>query len=669
MNPPLVSVIVPVYNCRATLGEALGSVFEQTIDPGLVEVIAVDDGSTDGSGDELDRLAEGRPGFSVVRRPNSGGPGAPRNAGIERARGRYLFFLDADDRLGPEALERMCAVAEEQGTDVVVGRYVGIGRGVAQFTKNIARVDVDDPDTDVYGASLTTHKLFRRELLERHGIRFPEGILAAEDKVFTAHAFLHSSGVSVVADHDCYYLVEREDGSSIMQAGGGWPEVFHGEVARSMLEQVMAHRGPGPARDRMLVRHFELEVLYGLDRRLLTAPEDVVDRVMDGMRRLCEDFLTPSVMMRMRPRYRVLAHSVRSGRRELLMRIIERAAASEPVPLLVDKARAYVAYPGFREPGASVPDTYFDVTDRLRVRRSLTALGWDGDRLGLGGTAVVSRLDPADRTIALLLRDKRSGGEHRVPCEAGGVGEDGDGGGDGEGGFTAALDPATAASGSPLPAGTWDLHVEVAHDRLVKEGRLGADRAEGVTAPKPRFVVSGGGVGASVTPFFTQGYDNLSLTVVPGPAALEKLLRVEAVGWDGLPRLLVRGSVPVSPASAAHVGVAVRLEARGGGDTKDAEVRLLPGAERLEFTAVTDLRGLAVGRWDVHLEFTVGGETARMRVPVRAGQPKVPPVPCATLGLRRASFYRTGGGNLAVHIVPGRVTALARSAGRRLTRR
>ncbi|WP_242903229.1 glycosyltransferase family 2 protein [Actinomadura terrae] len=657
MNPPLVSVIVPVYNCRATLGEALGSVFEQTLDPGLVEVVAVDDGSTDGSGDELDRLAAARPGLTVVRQPNSGGPGAPRNAGIERAQGRYLFFLDADDRLGPEALERMCAVAEEQGTDVVVGRYVGIGRGVARFTKNIARVSVDDPDTDVFGASLTTHKLFRRELLDRHGIRFPEGILAAEDKVFTAHAFLHSSGVSVVADHDCYYLVEREDGSSIMQAGGGWPEVFYGDVARSMLEQVMAHRGPGPARDRMLVRHFELEVLYGLDRRLLTAPEDVVDQVMDGMRRLCEDFLTPAVMMRMRPRYRVLAHSVRSGRRELLMRIVERVTDSEPVPLLVDKTRAYVAYPGFREPGASVPDTYFDITDRLRVLRSLTALGWEGDLLRVAGTAALGRLDTGDRTVGLLLRDKKSGGEHRVPCAA-----DGDT-------FTVDLDPATAASGAPLPAGTWDLHVEVTHDRLVKEGRLGADRAEDVTAPKGRFHASGEGVGASVTPFFTQGYDNLSLTVAPGPAALEKLLRVEAVGWDGIPRLLVRGSVPISPGSAAHIGVAVRLEARGGDGTKDAEVRLLPGAERLEFTAVTDLRGLAVGRWDVQLEFTVGGETARMRVPVQAGQPKVAPVPCAALGLRRASFYRTGGGNLAVHIVRGKVTALARSAGRRLTRR
>ncbi|NED52072.1 glycosyltransferase family 2 protein, partial [Micromonospora aurantiaca] len=74
-----------------------------------------------------------RAGVTVVRQPNSGGPGGPRNTGIERALGEYLFFLDADDHLGPEALERMCAMADEQRTDVVIGNYVGVGRGVARF--------------------------------------------------------------------------------------------------------------------------------------------------------------------------------------------------------------------------------------------------------------------------------------------------------------------------------------------------------------------------------------------------------------------------------------------------------------------------------------------------------------------------------------------------------
>ncbi|QXJ22043.1 glycosyltransferase family 2 protein [Actinomadura graeca] len=672
MTLPKVSVIVPVYNCRASVEATLRSVFDQTLGSGTIEVIAVDDGSTDGSGDELDRIAESHAGLTVLRRPNSGGPGAPRNAAIDRARGEYLFFLDADDRLGPEALERLCAMADENGTDVVIGNYVGVGRGVARFEENVPRVTVDDPDFDVYGRSLTAHKLFRRDLVERHGIRFPEGILSGEDKVFTGHALLCSSGVSIVADYDCYYLVEREDGTSIMQAGGAAPAEYYAKAARPLLEQVMAHTKPGMVRDRMLVRHFQRDVLHRLNGAFLAASADDRRATRDGVRTLCEDFLTPAVLMRMPPRYRLLAHCARSGHQELLGKIVEAGLADEPVPVKVDGDRAYALYPGFREAGAAIPDAYFDVTDRLRVTRSLTALAWDGDRLRVGGTVAIDRVGTGDRTVAILLRDKKSGAEHRVPCEpSGGGNSDGDGGdGDDHGGagFTVAIDPATAASGKPLPAGAWDLHAEVTHDRLAKEGRLGADRDPEIAAPPARFVVSGDGPGAAVTPFFTRGYGNLTLTVTPGPGALEKLLRVEEIGWDGGARLRIRGHVPVSPGAAERVGVAVRLKARSGGDTKDAEVETVPGEGLLEFTAVADLRGLAAGRWDVHLEFTVGEEAVRMRVPIAAA-PKAPAVPCAPLGLRRASFYRTGGGNLAVHIVHGRVPAIARSAGRRLTRR
>ncbi|MGW3630614.1 glycosyltransferase family 2 protein, partial [Streptomyces sp. NPDC005122] len=95
----------------------ISSVAEQTIGTERLEVIVVDDGSTDGTAAELDRLAGVHPGLlRVVRQENSGGPAAPRNAGLDLARGEFVFFLDADDHLGPEALERMVAMAEENGT-------------------------------------------------------------------------------------------------------------------------------------------------------------------------------------------------------------------------------------------------------------------------------------------------------------------------------------------------------------------------------------------------------------------------------------------------------------------------------------------------------------------------------------------------------------------------
>lgn len=103
---PAVTVVVAVYNTMPYLTRCLESLVAQTIGAGQLEVIAVDDGSTDGGGAELDRFARLHPDiFTVLHQPNSGGPAVPSNRALDQANGRYVFFLGADDYLGPEALE------------------------------------------------------------------------------------------------------------------------------------------------------------------------------------------------------------------------------------------------------------------------------------------------------------------------------------------------------------------------------------------------------------------------------------------------------------------------------------------------------------------------------------------------------------------------------------
>lgn len=106
MSRPLVSVIVPVYNAERYLAEALESLFAQTYRP--VEIIAVDDGSTDGSADLLTEYSDR---IVTLRQPNAG-PAAARNAGLARAQGEFISFQDADDRLHPRKLERQVAQLE-----------------------------------------------------------------------------------------------------------------------------------------------------------------------------------------------------------------------------------------------------------------------------------------------------------------------------------------------------------------------------------------------------------------------------------------------------------------------------------------------------------------------------------------------------------------------------
>ena len=109
--PKIVSVIVPVFNVEPYLRECLDSVLRQSLGFQRIELIAVDDGSTDGSGRILDEYASMR-GITVIHESRSGGAGRPRNVGLDIATGTYVFFLDADDYLGTEALERLVEVAE-----------------------------------------------------------------------------------------------------------------------------------------------------------------------------------------------------------------------------------------------------------------------------------------------------------------------------------------------------------------------------------------------------------------------------------------------------------------------------------------------------------------------------------------------------------------------------
>jgi glycosyltransferase involved in cell wall biosynthesis len=103
-----VSVVVPVFNGGPDLEPLVTSLREQSMPADEFETIFVDDGSTDGTtGPLLDALAADDSNVTVIHIPNSGWPGKPRNVGMDAARGEFIQFVDSDDHLGPEALERL----------------------------------------------------------------------------------------------------------------------------------------------------------------------------------------------------------------------------------------------------------------------------------------------------------------------------------------------------------------------------------------------------------------------------------------------------------------------------------------------------------------------------------------------------------------------------------
>ncbi|MFJ9814773.1 glycosyltransferase family 2 protein [Streptomyces sp. NPDC101151] len=352
---PDVSVIIGAYEAMPYLVECLASVEAQTIDPARMEIIAVDDGSTDGTGEYLEEFADRVPmPVTVIRQENSGGPSGPRNVGLGKAAGRYVFFLDADDRLGPEALERMVAMADKNGTDVVLGRVEGINRTPpkSMWGKTLDRTDVFSSNIKF---TLSAQKLFRRELLSRHGMRFDESLWTGEDALFTMEAYLRANGVSVVADYTCYYLVGREDGKHVTKSGS---YTLRFDSARALMKLIADMVPAGPKRDTLMIRPFLITLLPQFGPKFLTDDEEVRRHKFELAKPLMDAYWTPEAARRLKVHERLRLHLVAVQRPEPLLDVVKFVKAKKQAAAVLEKrgTRVYLVYPHFRSKAAGVPD-------------------------------------------------------------------------------------------------------------------------------------------------------------------------------------------------------------------------------------------------------------------------------------------------------------------------
>jgi glycosyltransferase involved in cell wall biosynthesis len=191
-----VSLIVPVFDPGPDIDELIASLLGQTLPPSELELVFVDDGSTDGTPARLDELAARHRHVRVQHIPNSGWPGKPRNLGLDMATGDYVFFADNDDWLERDALERLHATAVQDRADIVLGKVVGHGKPVPLRIFEATRHAIAF-DSDLLLGMLTPAKLFRRRLLDERGLRFPEGRRRLEDHVFVLGAYFAAERISV----------------------------------------------------------------------------------------------------------------------------------------------------------------------------------------------------------------------------------------------------------------------------------------------------------------------------------------------------------------------------------------------------------------------------------------------------------------------------------------
>ncbi|MGW4200063.1 glycosyltransferase family 2 protein [Streptomyces sp. NPDC004726] len=354
---PDVSVVVAVYNTMPYLTECLTSLVEQSIGLRRLEIVAVDDGSTDDSGRELDRFAAEYPDtVKVIHQANSGGPAAPSNRALDIATGRYVYFMGSDDHLGEEALERMVAYGDRHGSDVVVGRMVGTnGRYVHQalYKKN-------EPDVSLYDSALpftlANTKLFRRELVEQNKLRFPEDMPVGSDQPFTIEALVRAEKISVLADYVCYYAVKRGDASNITYRANHLSRL---RCAADIMRHAAGLIEPGPRRDAVFKRHFTWELAKLIQDDFPSLEPETQRDVCAGIAALADLYFTDELRDSMDVTRRV---RIGLAQRGALAELLE-AIRGGPVTFLVEDGRAYARYPGFRDPALNLPDRLFEVLD------------------------------------------------------------------------------------------------------------------------------------------------------------------------------------------------------------------------------------------------------------------------------------------------------------------
>ena len=204
----LISIVVPVYNVADYLKECVDSLLAQKYKN--VEIILVDDGSTDTSGKICDKYSKKNRNIRVIHQKN-GGLSAARNKGLSVAKGKYICFVDSDDYVLPGYLDEMLKVAKKENADICVcgfdetipqGKTISGQDATIQFLTRQENLDI-----------LAWNKLYRLSIFKNFDITYPVG-KKNEDNLTTYKLYAHANKVSYIAK-SLYYYREREN--SIMK--------------------------------------------------------------------------------------------------------------------------------------------------------------------------------------------------------------------------------------------------------------------------------------------------------------------------------------------------------------------------------------------------------------------------------------------------------------------
>lgn len=261
---PLFSLILPCYNVEAYVARCVHSILVQ--DCKDYEIILVDDGARDGTPAICDQLAAAHACIRVIHKEN-GGLASARNAGLDVARGQYVWFIDSDDWINPGALEKLCQACQSGDPDIVKFDYLRVSTALKQVSGIIpaGRYAGEEEIAPLrrnalcqagkYSLSACFH-VYRRKFLEEHELHFAsERIVCSEDYLFNLQALMHVERMQVL--HEALYSYELRPGSLTQTYKPDLPERY-GELHRQLTDYIRLlgkEREYGPLIDRFYVWH------------------------------------------------------------------------------------------------------------------------------------------------------------------------------------------------------------------------------------------------------------------------------------------------------------------------------------------------------------------------------------------------------------------------------
>ena len=495
------SVVVPIFNVEGFLEEALESIARQTMRD--LEVIVVDDGSTDGSAVIAKSFAAHDPRFRLLQQQNQG-PGPARNEGVRSAAGKYLAFVDGDDLLDSQAYEVLVGSLDRSGSDIACGgvrRLRPGGAGPSQlheepFRETLRRTHVCRQPALLQDRTVW-NKVFRRSFWDSRGLTFAAGLY--EDVPVALRAHVLASSVDVFRDVVYCWRARQAGALSTTQRATELSNIEHRMRAVGDVGAFLAATAPQlkPVYDRsvlnsdlvILMRAYELageaerERLAELAARYLRTVDESGYEQVSAARRLNYCLLRNHKTAELLD---VLRYWRRGGGVETP---VVRSGGSRP--------RWYACYPFFRDAALGIPDEVYDVTAEMTLTAGLDAVSWRAGRLRIEGFAYIRRLScasAAECQIRVMLRNSRlrrtirlpvqricrpdvtARSEQAVACYD-------------WSGFAVEVNPRRLSTlGAIWRASSWELRIEVSGGGLRREGPINTVAAGSPQWPEGRWV-------------------------------------------------------------------------------------------------------------------------------------------------------------------------------------